>query len=170
MLTPCPEMARVAPFGRAHGPEIVERAAGLRGRGAALCSLAPATVTQRSVRSGGVFFASGDRPEHLRLLREQCEQHGVRILSYCLMTNDVHLIAVPEKSDCQARGIGDAHKRCTRRVNFREGVRGCLFRGAEESAALLLPKGDATGSFGRNSGLTEAVSRSSGPHNSRKWP
>ena len=93
-------------------------------------------VTQRGVRSGDVFFGPEDRAEYLRLLREQCERHRVRILSYCLMTNHVHLVAVPEQAQSLARGIGEAHKRYTRYVNFRQGVRGYLFQGRFFSCPL----------------------------------
>jgi putative transposase len=83
-----------------------------------------------------VFLTAEDRAEYLRLLREQCDLHGVRILSYCLMTNHVHLVAVPEEAGDLARGIGEAHKRYTRYVNFREGVRGYLFQGRFFSCPL----------------------------------
>jgi REP element-mobilizing transposase RayT len=34
---------------------------------------------------------------YLRLIRENQEAAGVRILAYCLMTNHVHFIVVPER-------------------------------------------------------------------------
>ena len=89
----------------------------------------PHHVTQRGVRSLPVFWSDGDRREYLRLLREQGARFGVTFLAYCLMTNHVHLIAVPEQADSLARGIGEAHRRYTRGVNQREGVRGYLFQG-----------------------------------------
>jgi hypothetical protein len=36
------------------------------------------------------------------------------------MTNHVHLIAVPANEGSLAKGIGEAHKRYTRTINFRE--------------------------------------------------
>jgi putative transposase len=45
------------------------------------------------------------------------------------MTNHVHLVAVPEEEKSLALGVGEAHRRYTRFVNFREGRRGCLFQG-----------------------------------------
>jgi len=90
----------------------------------------PHHVTQRGVRSLPVFWSDADRREYLRLLREQGARFGVTFLAYCLMTNHVHVIAVPERADSLARGIGEAHRRYTRGVNRREGVRGYLFQGA----------------------------------------
>ena len=44
------------------------------------------------------------------------------------MPNHVHLIAVPETEEVLARAIGEAHRRYTRRINFREGWRGHLWQ------------------------------------------
>lgn len=45
------------------------------------------------------------------------------------MTNHVHLIAVPHTEDALALAIGEAHRRYTRHVNFREEWRGHLWQG-----------------------------------------
>jgi len=45
------------------------------------------------------------------------------------MPNHVHLLAVPCSEDGLARAIGEAHRRYTRMVNFREGWRGYLWQG-----------------------------------------
>jgi len=45
------------------------------------------------------------------------------------MPNHVHLIVVPESEDGLRRGIGEAHRRYSRRINFREGWRGHLWQG-----------------------------------------
>ena len=49
--------------------------------------------------------------------------------AYCLMPNHVHLIVLPKSEDGLRRAIGEAHRRYTRRVNFREGWRGHLWQG-----------------------------------------
>ena len=45
------------------------------------------------------------------------------------MNNHVHLIAVPEKEKSLALGIGEAHRRYTRMINFREKWKGHLWQG-----------------------------------------
>ena len=45
------------------------------------------------------------------------------------MPNHVHLIAVPESEDGLRRGIGEAHRRYSRMINFREGWKGHLWQG-----------------------------------------
>jgi len=46
-----------------------------------------------------------------------------------LMPNHVHLIAVPESADGLRRAIGEAHRRYTRQINFREKWKGHLWQG-----------------------------------------
>jgi putative transposase len=64
------------------------------------------------------------------------DRFGITFLPYCLMTNHVHLLAVPEKQDSLARAIGEAHRRYTRMINFRENVRGFLFQGRFSSCPV----------------------------------
>ena len=45
------------------------------------------------------------------------------------MPNHIHMIAVPELEDGLRLAIGEAHRRYTRLVNFREGWRGHLWQG-----------------------------------------
>jgi len=83
-----------------------------------------------------VFFSDKDRATYLRLLAEQDRRYGLSFLAWCLMTNHVHLIAMPNEMESLARGIGEAHRRYTRMVNFREGTRGYLFQGRFSSCPL----------------------------------
>jgi putative transposase len=62
-------------------------------------------------------------------MAEWCGQCGVEIWAYCLMPNHVHLIAVPSEAEGLRRAIGEAHRRYTPRINFREGWRGHLWQG-----------------------------------------
>ena len=45
------------------------------------------------------------------------------------MPNHVHLIAVPSSEGALRSAIGEAHRRYSRRINFREGWRGHLWQG-----------------------------------------
>jgi len=89
----------------------------------------PHHVTQRGNRRQQTFFSKEDYQAYIDLMAEWCEECGVAIWAYCLMPNHVHLIAVPEDEDGLRRAIGEAHRRYTRRVNFREGWRGHLWQG-----------------------------------------
>ncbi len=100
----------------------------------------PHHVTQRGVRSMDVFSrgpaGDAERELYLRHMREQSERFGLSVLAWCLMSNHVHLIVVPEREDSLARGIGEAHRRYTRARNFRQKVRGYLFQGRFGSCVL----------------------------------
>jgi putative transposase len=61
------------------------------------------------------------------LMAEWCRARGVRVWAYCLMPNHVHLIAVPKTAEGLRRAVGEAHRRYTRRINFREQWRGYLW-------------------------------------------
>lgn len=93
-------------------------------------------VTQRGVRRGDIFFDDGDRALYLRHMREQTEKFGVRVLCYCLMTNHVHLLAVPESATALASAVGEAHRRYTWQLNRRIGATGYLFQGRFASCPL----------------------------------
>jgi putative transposase len=75
-----------------------------------------------------IFGSTSDRVEYLRLLSEQGARFGVTFLAYCLMSNHVHIIAVPARPESLARGIGEAHRLYTRRINFTQKARGHLFQ------------------------------------------
>jgi putative transposase len=96
----------------------------------------PHHVTQRGTRRLPVFLCEDDYRTYLRLLRDWCDREGVSIWAYCLMSNHVHLIAVPETESGLARAIGEAHRRYTRAVNFRQGWRGYLFQGRFASCPM----------------------------------
>jgi putative transposase len=89
----------------------------------------PHHVTQRGVRRLDTFFGEDDYEMYLSLMREWCMSSGMEIWAYCLMPNHVHLIAVPESGESLARGIGEAHRRYTRYINFRKGWKGYLWQG-----------------------------------------
>jgi putative transposase len=84
----------------------------------------PHHVTQRGNRRQQTFFCDDDYRTYLDLMAEWCDKCGVAIWSWCLMPNHVHLIAVPASENALARAIGEAHRRYTRHINFREGWRG----------------------------------------------
>ena len=89
----------------------------------------PHHITQRGNRRQKTFFCDEDYVAYKRLLSEWCARHSVDIWAYCLMPNHVHLIAVPENEDGLRLAIGEAHRRYTQMVNFRESWRGHLWQG-----------------------------------------
>lgn len=96
----------------------------------------PHHITQRGVRSTDIFTDDLDRLSYLQFMAEESDRFGVTFMGWCLMTNHVHLIAVPKRENSLARAIGEAHRRYTRMKNFAAGVRGYLFQGRFSSCVL----------------------------------
>ena len=96
----------------------------------------PHHVTQRGNRRQRTFFCREDYLAYIALVAELKHQAGVDIWAYCLMPNHVHLIVVPEHPDALADLFREAHKRYTRKVNFREGWRGHLWQERFHSSAM----------------------------------
>ncbi len=88
----------------------------------------PHHITQRGNRRQQVFFKDQDYQTYLELIARFCGRNGVEVWAYCLMPNHVHLIAVPERADSLRKAIGEAHRRYTRYINFRERWRGHLWQ------------------------------------------
>ncbi len=68
-------------------------------------------VTQRGNHRQPTFETDADRYLYLELLHEECARHGVRLLAWCLMTNHVHLVAVPDTEESLPAMIQRAHSR-----------------------------------------------------------
>ncbi len=96
----------------------------------------PYHITQRGNRSQEVFFSKIDYQEYLRFLGKYSNKFKLKILSYCLMPNHVHIIAVPENNNSLAKAIGETHRNYTRMINFRENWRGYLWQGRFNSYLL----------------------------------
>lgn len=99
----------------------------------------PHHVTQRGNRRQQTFFNEADYGAYLELMSDWCREKGVQIWGYCLMPNHTHLIAVPSSPDGLRWAIGEAHRRYTRRINFREQWRGYLWQGRFASFVMDEP-------------------------------
>lgn len=99
----------------------------------------PHHVSQRGNRRQEPFFRDDDYQAYPDLMAESCGQHKVEVWGYCLMPNHVHLIVVPKSEDGLRWAIGKAHRRYTRRVDYREKWRGHLWQGRFASFVLDEP-------------------------------
>ncbi len=96
----------------------------------------PHHIIQRGNRSQRVFFGEADKAFYAKLLKGHGEKAGLSFLAYCLMDNHVHLIVVPKTEASLAEGLGEAHRKYTTIVNFREDWRGYLWQGRFSSFAM----------------------------------
>ena len=77
----------------------------------------PHHITQRGNNRADVFFDDDDRGFYLRTLNNICAETRVRLWAYCLMTNHIHLLIVPEDGQTLARCIGKTNLIYTQYVN-----------------------------------------------------
>ncbi|HET7314202.1 transposase [Salinisphaera sp.] len=85
-------------------------------------------VTQRGNRRQPVFFENDDYAIYIDLIATFAKKAGTKILAYCLMPNHVHFAMVPKDADGLRATLGEAHRRYTRHINFREQWRGHLWQ------------------------------------------
>lgn len=77
----------------------------------------PHHITQRGNNRTTVFFDDEDRQTYLNLLLKYTHTYNVAIWAYCLMSNHVHLLAVPATDTGLARGIGLTNMLYTQYLN-----------------------------------------------------
>ncbi|HUI57798.1 MAG TPA: transposase [Bryobacteraceae bacterium] len=85
-------------------------------------------ITQRGVDRRETFSSDQDRHTYLRLLRDNLGDAEVRLLGWCLMTNHVHLVAVPGCDDSLAVLLRRVHGRYAQYYNTRYGRTGHLWQ------------------------------------------
>lgn len=74
-----------------------------------------------------IFFKDEDYQYYKKVLYEQAKIYELEIISYCLMTNHVHLIVIPKTKESLAKVIDETHRLYTRKINFEQKVKGHLF-------------------------------------------
>lgn len=79
----------------------------------------PHHVTQRGNNRQPVFLNDSGRRSYCKLLAEWSRRCGLRVLGYCLMTNHVHLVVVPERPDSLRRTLQRTHSHYAQRFNRR---------------------------------------------------
>jgi putative transposase len=96
----------------------------------------PHHITQRGNRRDDVFFTIDDREAYLLWLKEYSVKSKVEVLAYCLMTNHVHLVAVPETRDGLQRMLKPLNMRYAQRINRAQNWKGHVWQGRFFSSPL----------------------------------
>lgn len=96
----------------------------------------PHHITQRGSRRYEVFRDEADRLEYLELLCGCCRDGRLRIVAYCLMTNHVHFVAVPERLDSIERVFHRLDGTHAQRFNIKYGFVGHLWQERPFSCVL----------------------------------
>ena len=96
----------------------------------------PYHITQRGVDRRETFSSDDDRRTYLRLVARNLPEAEVRLLAWCLMTNHVHLIAVPERDDSLALLLRRVHGCYSQYYNARHDRSGHLWQNRYFACAL----------------------------------
>jgi putative transposase len=96
----------------------------------------PHHVTQRGNARQVILSSDVDRSAYLELLAEYAQLYGLSLLAYCLMSNHVHLIAVPRTPDALSHSLRLAHGRYAAYWNARQSSTGHVWQGRFYSCPL----------------------------------
>lgn len=96
----------------------------------------PHHVTQRGNSRQPIFQTDTDRLVYLDLLRRDCRLHELSLVGYCLMSNHVHLIVIPRRSDSLPLALKQAHGRYATYFNANYAASGHLWQGRYYSCPL----------------------------------
>ncbi len=96
----------------------------------------PYHVTQRGTNRQTVFFSTADRKIYLSLFAAQQRDAGVRVLAYCLMSNHVHFVVIPERADSLAVLFRRVHGAYAQAFNARRRRSGHLWQNRFYSCPL----------------------------------
>ena len=96
----------------------------------------PYHVTQRGNYGGNVFDDDHDRRQYLQWLTQYAQKFETRIWAYCLMTNHVHFIAIPQTKSSLAQTFNATHMRYSHYFNTKHRRKGHLWQGRFFSCPL----------------------------------
>lgn len=96
----------------------------------------PHHITQRGNYRQDVFLDDRDREKYLTSVYEHSHRYNLTILAYCLMTNHVHFVVVPQEDDSLSRTFNFAHMRYSQYFNRKLKSSGHLWQGRFYSCVL----------------------------------
>ncbi len=89
----------------------------------------PHHITQRGNYRQNIFSDDADRKKYISFLKKEADKYHLTILTYSLMSNHVHFIAVPEEEDSMANVFKYAHMKYSQYYNKEMETSGHLFQG-----------------------------------------
>src|SRR5581483_4808386 len=99
----------------------------------------PHHITQRGNARQFLLATPEDRNVYLDLLQEYSSLHRLSVLGFCIMSNHVHLVAIPHLPDSLATALKQTHGRYAAYWNARNRSNGHAWQGRFYSCPLDLP-------------------------------
>jgi putative transposase len=96
----------------------------------------PHHVTQRGNFRQQVFDSDFDKAQYLEFVAGYTTQYGVEVLAYCLMSNHIHFIVIPEEVDSISKAFNRAHFRYSQYYNKKKNQKGHLWQGRFYSCVI----------------------------------
>ena len=83
-----------------------------------------------------MFLDEADHLSYLKVLEYYAPLFGLGILAYCMMTNHVHIVGVPEREDSIAKVFRDCHGTYASEFNKKYGSVGHVWQARPYSCVL----------------------------------
>ena len=96
----------------------------------------PFHIIQRGHNRAACFFTEADYACYLSLLQHLCQQSGIRLHAYGLMTNHVHLLLTPDRADGPSRLMKHLGQRYVQSINRIYQRTGTLWEGRFRSCLI----------------------------------
>ena len=96
----------------------------------------PHHVTQRGNYRQPVFEEDNDYVQYLEWLKDYGKKYSLKIWAYCLMSNHVHFVCVPNNEDSLAHTFNALHMRYSQYFNQKKNLKGHLWQGRFYSCIL----------------------------------
>ena len=101
-----------------------------------VCAQVPHYIIRQSNRGEDVFLNDEDRLAYLGWLTEYAANFKVEIFAYCLMTNQICIVAVPTAQKGLQQVLKPLHMRYAQRFIRQQGWKGHVWQGRYFSSPL----------------------------------
>lgn len=96
----------------------------------------PHHITQRGNYRQKIFSTDTDRKKYISLLKDESKRYDLVILAYCLMSNHVHLMVIPEREDSLGKVFKYVNMKYSQYYNKKMDAQGHLFQGRYFSSVM----------------------------------
>lgn len=93
-------------------------------------------ITQRGNNRQVIFEKTEDYSQYCDWINQYAEKNGIGILAYCLMTNHVHFVIIPEDEVGVSRFFNAVHMRYAQYMNKKRKTSGHLWQGRFYSCVM----------------------------------